>query len=412
MRTVNNGIKVMMKKGGSDDDGAACAAPKLGTFNDRMHPRNIYRSNPPDFLSLSKKYPGLANHVDVGVNGAVKVAWGDPGARVEIARALLKEDFGIKWDFDAKAGNLCPSVARSLNYLHWIEDLIGAEADKCTVSGIDIGTGASAIFPILACAMHPNWTFIASDILVDSASSAQRIVEENGWTERVRVRCVEPDTLVSGLLENDDTHDFCMCNPPFFSKWAPSASGFQGVAEEKAAGNGGEVGFVSRLIDDSIKVKSRVAWFTSMLGRKESLRPLKIRLRSIGIPHDAITTTTLFQGKTVRWAIAWSFTRTRPKKQRERELVFDAPDVSVDMFCARVAESLSGASVDRGDDNATAVCAGNDVTVSCNQCSAGGVRVSIRGQRDNFTKFSARLKQDILRTNRRWRRKRKRGEIS
>ncbi len=426
------------------DDEAGCSG---SDFNSRMHPRNIYRRKRPDFAALAAKYPaklgkyvkarsnppgGVASAAPPQQNGVV-VSWTDPGARVEIARALLADDFGIKWDFPSDGKNLCPSVARSLNYLHWIEDLVGLECDisKDDIRGIDVGTGASAIYPILACAMHPNWSFIASDILEASVRSAKQIVASNGWGNRVRVIHVAPRDLISGLLVGSESNvHFSMCNPPFFSEFASSHSGFQGLEEEKAAGEGGEVAFISRIIADSAKeaCRQKVAWFTSMVGKKASLGPLKKQLLSIGILPGCIRTTTLYQGKTLRWAIAWSFDQKRSarqgdgvysggRKRRKLEASFEAPHVSLDAFCERVLEAIDKSEEPAivWDGESDVACEARSVSVLGSSRRQGGVDVTIRGRAGafdassklNFWTFAQRFEQDILRTNRWWRRKMK-----
>jgi hypothetical protein len=35
--------------------------PQTQSFNDRMHPRNIYKNNPPDFLQLKEQFPEFAS---------------------------------------------------------------------------------------------------------------------------------------------------------------------------------------------------------------------------------------------------------------------------------------------------------------------------------------------------------------
>ena len=42
---------------------------------------------------------------------------------------------------------------------------------------------------------------------------------------------------------------------------------------------GGEVGFVSRLIDESLALKERVRWYSSMLGKLSSVSAIVQKLR-------------------------------------------------------------------------------------------------------------------------------------
>lgn len=63
----------------------------------------------------------------------------DPEAVRALTCTLLKEDFGLTIDIPLE--RLIPTVPLRLNYIHWVEDLIGhQDADKRVLRrGIDIG---------------------------------------------------------------------------------------------------------------------------------------------------------------------------------------------------------------------------------------------------------------------------------
>eukprot|EP01047_Picozoa_sp_COSAG01_P017117 COSAG01_NODE_898_length_12870_cov_27.573800_3_plen_154_part_00 len=96
-------------------------------------------------------------------------------------QALLKEDFDL--DMELPLDRLCPAVPQKLNYIHWLEDLL-ALSPTChaeqQVRGIDVGTGASCIYPLLAVAMHPRWAFVATEVDTRSMACASRNVALNG----------------------------------------------------------------------------------------------------------------------------------------------------------------------------------------------------------------------------------------
>ncbi|TNN44054.1 Methyltransferase-like protein 16 [Liparis tanakae] len=52
-------------------------------------------------------------------------------------------------------------------------------------------------------------------------------------------------------------------------------------------------------------VEQNKMWYSCMLGKKCSLAPLKEELRKQGVPK--VTHTEFCQGRTMRWALAWSF---------------------------------------------------------------------------------------------------------
>ncbi len=112
-----------------------------------------------------------------------------------------------------------------------------------------------------------------------------------------------------------------MCNPPFYeskadmltsaaSKQRPPLTACTG-SENEMVTPGGEVGFVSRMIDESLVLRDRVQWYTSMLGKFSSVAILVQKLRDHGIDNYAVTE--FVQGtKTRRWGVAWSFDDLRP----------------------------------------------------------------------------------------------------
>lgn len=115
--------------------------------------------------------------------------------------------------------------------------------------------------------------------------------------------------------------DFVMTNPPFYSsetdmlksaakKSRPPHSACTGAPVEMVC-DGGEVAFVSRILDESLVLRERVQWYTAMFGIVSSLEVMVEKLREKAIDNYAVTE--FIQGnKTRRWAIAWSFAPMRP----------------------------------------------------------------------------------------------------
>ena len=81
--------------------------------------------------------------------------------------------------------------------------------------------------------------------------------------------------------------------------------------------DGGEVAHVCRLLSESLILRERVTWYTSMLGKLSSLEVLVEKLRAHGIDNYAVTE--FIQGtKTRRWALGWSFGPMRPAENAAR----------------------------------------------------------------------------------------------
>ena len=304
-----------------------------------MHPLNPYRDRRPDYRALSKLYPDeLGPHVR---DGAIDYRSAD--AARALTTVLLRNDFGVDWTMPRD--RLCPPVPNRLNYICWLSELLALRAPtREPVRGIDIGTGASLIYPALGVSAM-GWSFLATEIDEYSLQSARGIIERNSWHSRVDLRhvaCKNASTgpLRAALRDDDGNFDFVMTNPPFFAsidELSPNPHTACAASAAELVTPGGEVAFVSALIRDSLALGSRVRWcvrpwslgrtgarkrgegaarwptsqhnlrirYTSMLGRRRSLKPLLRRLRDDGVQN--VRTTRFIQGRTRRWALAWTF---------------------------------------------------------------------------------------------------------
>ncbi|KAI0064153.1 hypothetical protein BV25DRAFT_1853471 [Artomyces pyxidatus] len=283
-----------------------------------MHPRNRYREAP-DFSSLATDYPPLRPYIVRNGDGGNTIDFKDDAAQRRLTEALLHRDFDIS--LSIPNNRLCPPVGYydALNYVLWIQDLVQMTTleQRELVRGIDIGTGASAIYPLLACRLCATWNFVCTDIDELSIQYAKSNVERNGLADRICILKATPaESIFFPLNQNRDTAiDFTMCNPPFYS----SAEDVTRSAEAKEVGPnavctgaevemitpGGESQFVCAMVRESVELQDRCRWYTSMLGKLSSLSEVVTLLRSHSIDNYAITE--LVQGMTRRWVIAWSF---------------------------------------------------------------------------------------------------------
>lgn len=82
---------------------------------------------------------------------------------------------------------------------------------------------------------------------------------------------------------------------------------------------GGEIAFITRMIEESLHLRERVIWYTTMLGKLGSVSVLIETLLEHKNNNYAVTE--FVQGnKTRRWAIAWSWTDLRPTVVRSTPL--------------------------------------------------------------------------------------------
>lgn len=134
------------------------------------------------------------------------------------------------------------------------------------------------------------------------------------------VKQVDKKTLLLEAVADDSTEafDFCMCNPPFFGSAQELNFSFKSRKESRprprnafcatvseVVASGGEIDFVSKLIKESEQLKDRVRIYSTMIGHKSSLNPLKKLLREVNV--ISFKQTEFCQGHTTRWGLAWTF---------------------------------------------------------------------------------------------------------
>ncbi|XP_030531892.1 U6 small nuclear RNA (adenine-(43)-N(6))-methyltransferase isoform X3 [Rhodamnia argentea] len=328
-----------------------------------IHPRNKYSENPPDFALLASLYPSFNPFVFYGRDGRPRIDWTDFNATRELTRVLLLHDHGLDWWIPD--GQLCPTVPNRSNYIHWIEDLLSSEiipkinSNVDNIRGFDIGTGANCIYPLLGASLL-GWSFVGSDVTDAAFEWAERNVKTNPQvSDLIEIRkvdtCIDAvlgedsskedllfcgsksicgnsigrelapissstcddaveeksysgPPILFGVIRDGETFDFCMCNPPFFESMEEASlnpkTSCGGTPQEMVC-PGGEKAFITRIIEDSVRLKHSFRWFTSMVGRKSNLKSLIAKLREVGV--TIVKTTEFVQGQTCRWGIAWSF---------------------------------------------------------------------------------------------------------
>ncbi|CAI7672975.1 unnamed protein product [Penicillium palitans] len=285
--------------------------------------RSLYK-NDIDFAALALQSRDFAKYL----NQTGQLDFTDPAAIRQLTTTLLQQDFHLK--VEIPEDRLCPPVPNRLNYILWLQDLLdstagglheGYDRDR-NVFGLDIGTGCIGIYPLLGCATRPRWDFVATDIDSNNIRTSRHNVALNNLESRIQIIHSDPTGPLFPLEKlGRQTLDFTMCNPPFYT----SPDELKQSAEQKEqepfstctgadvemVTRGGEVAFVKQMIDESLQLRDRIQWYTSMLGKLSSINVLVETLIKHGVTNFAVTE--FEQGsKTKRWAVAWSWGDRRP----------------------------------------------------------------------------------------------------
>ncbi|XP_071446343.1 U6 small nuclear RNA (adenine-(43)-N(6))-methyltransferase isoform X2 [Hetaerina americana] len=285
------------------------------SMNKFMHPRNIYKT-PPNFKELAIKYPEFRKHSKQELSGKTTIDFKDPAALRALTTTLLLKDFNLT--VEIPLNRLVPTLPLRLNYLLWIEDLI--VASKLGVSreihGIDIGTGASCIYPLLA-AKTKGWRMLATEIDEESVGCAQRNVLANDLGHEIEVKRVDADVILNGVIDEGKQYTFTMCNPPFYGSEKDVITSDNRSSNRKPPSNsptgsmgelvvdGGEVNFIRNMISDSEALGTRVSLYTTMVGHKSNVNLLKGEIAAAGACNYG--SYEFCQGRTTRWGLAWTF---------------------------------------------------------------------------------------------------------
>lgn len=321
--------------------------PRRAPDGERMHPRHVFAAANPDFAALARTRPRLRPYLVETRDGRHTIDFSSWDATVELNRALLDHCYGVK-HWEIPRGHLCPPVANRANYVHWIEDLLALSRPSSAsaslrgpgVVGLDIGVGANCVYPLIGASLN-GWRFVGIDITDVAVASARANAEANvAIRHLIEIRDARtfsrrdsardgsrtptpqttPRTTTRGgsvilpAIEEDERFAFCMCNPPFFDldrnaseRRRPNRASDFGGSDAETACPGGERAFTARILEDSLLLRDRVHWYTTMCGKKETVKHLRRALASRDARVAAVRTTVFRQGKTARWGVAWSF---------------------------------------------------------------------------------------------------------
>ncbi len=314
-----------------------------------LHPRNIHQGRY-DFAALCKSCPELKTFLTRNPKGEDTIDFSDSQAVLCLNRALLAHHYHIA-NWQIPQGYLCPPIPGRADYIHYAADLLVAAAGQQAPTGkkikvLDIGVGANCIYPIIGSQSY-GWKFVGTDIDPLALKVAEVIVQSNPRLSKLVTLRLQKDAnaVFKGVIQPDDYFDLTLCNPPFHASRAEAEQANQRKSERLNRGtmngprtefgnefddepgkkrgdntlsqlnfggqshelccNGGELGFLTRMITESLEFSQQVYCFTSLVSKKENVAPLrKLLSRSGATKVDVVAAS---QGQKVSRVLAWSF---------------------------------------------------------------------------------------------------------
>jgi len=306
-----------------------------------VHKNNKHKSGY-HFSALKKAYPELKKFIIKNpYNNQDSIDFSQSEAVKALNFSLLKSDYSINY-WDIPDGYLCPPIPGRVDYLHHLQDLILSTCEevlpvKEQINVLDIGTGASCIYPILGQRVY-GWQFTASDIDPISLEQANRNLSQNKeLVNNIVCRLQEDSSKVfSNIIQKDEFYHLTLCNPPFHESLAQATSGslkklknldknrkrrYNGKSTQLASSNsaslnfggqkaelwckGGELAFIRKMITESKQFKQQVLWFTCLVSKKDNVSLLKSSLRKANATNSKVIK--MEQGQKVSRFIAWTF---------------------------------------------------------------------------------------------------------
>ncbi len=292
-----------------------------------LHPRNPHRFRY-DFEQLISAYPELEKFVFVNEYKLETIDFSDPEAVKAVNKALLISNYDIQ-NWDIPANYLCPPIPGRADYIHYIADLLaknnnGIIPEGENIVGLDIGIGANCIYPIIGNSAY-GWSFVGTDIDEKALQNCKKIITNNPkLIDAISLQSqIEPRFIFKNIILPEDKFAFTICNPPFHSSQeeaAKSALRKVNTLENKKADKpvlnfggqntelwckGGELGFITQMIYESVKYPMQCLWFTTLVSKKDNLKSMYKILSKVGAVE--IKTIDMAQGQKISRIVAWTF---------------------------------------------------------------------------------------------------------
>lgn len=300
-----------------------------------LHPRSKHHSRY-DFKLLIKSTPELAAFVSLNKYGDKSIDFADPKAVRCLNKALLAYFYHIE-HWDIPEGYLCPPIPGRADYIHYSADLLASSHYQTIPKGnkikiLDIGVGANCIYPIIGHQEY-GWSFVGSDIDPGAIKSANNIININSSLKSVvEVRLQSNKTTIfKGIIHKEERFELSVCNPPFHASAAAALDGSQRKVRNLGSKNyikptlnfggqanelwtdGGEVGFIAKMIEESKLYGQQCFWFTSLVSKSENLPAIYAMLNRIGAVETR--TNNMITGNKVTRIVAWTFLSSEQQEE-------------------------------------------------------------------------------------------------
>ena len=276
----------------------------------------FYNDFKPDFLTLIKEFPELKKYIlkqNEDNEDEFQFDWSNNELSLLMDKSILNYYFNIKY-YDIPKGFLIPPIPSRINYINLINSIITKlinDIDIKNIIGIDIGTGANIIYPILGYSIY-KWKFICTEINKEAYNNAKLILQKNNLENNINIiKQNNKDNIFISILNRENKYIFSMCNPPYYNyeneikledKKRDNEYNFDEIYYKN-----GEYGFFQRYFEESICYKNNVFLYTILIGKKINAENIYDKLSSYNDIIKIYNMQKILTGNNVRYIIYWSF---------------------------------------------------------------------------------------------------------
>jgi 23S rRNA (adenine1618-N6)-methyltransferase len=276
----------------------------------------FYNDFKPDFLTLIKEFPELKKYIlkqNEDNEEEFQFDWSNNELSLLMDKSILNYYFNIKY-YDIPKGFLIPPIPSRINYINLINSIITKlikDIDIKNIIGIDIGTGANIIYPILGYSIY-KWKFICTEINKEAYNNAKLILQKNNLENNINIiKQNNKDNIFISILNRENKYIFSMCNPPYYNyeneikledKKRDNEYNFDEIYYKN-----GEFGFFQRYFEESICYKNNVFLYTILIGKKINAENIYDKLSSYSDIIKIYNMQKILTGNNVRYIIYWSF---------------------------------------------------------------------------------------------------------
>lgn len=284
-----------------------------------LHPKNKHRFGY-DFEILVQRFPTLGDFVFMNKFGTKTIDFSNKNAVLALNKSLLFQYYNLTY-WELPDNYLCPAIPGRADYIHAVAELLDLTKQNTTI--LDIGTGANLIYPIIAVNEY-NWNVIASDVDGMALKNASEIISMNKYlADKIELRKQANSNLIfKGIIKKTDSISITICNPPFHKSKEEAVFGtnrkWKNLSIKKDKNDflnfggqhnelwieGGEIQFVTTMINESFLFKENCNIFSTLVSKNENLKIYLNLFKKLAAKSKIID---LFQGNKMSRILVWNF---------------------------------------------------------------------------------------------------------